>query len=107
MTLPVENKDDIKHFLPPEEARKHIDSTNPTLKDLLSAIPKAKATTVEKKIMEERKKKDKHNTFNATKVRAVADCDVCGVSREVLSAKKVGTSDGPSEQDLKDLEQSL
>ena len=25
----------------------------------------------------------------------------------MLSAKKVGTSDGPSEQDLKDLEQSL
>ena len=107
MTLPVENKDDTKHFLPPEEARKHIDSTNPTLKDLLSVIPNAKATTVEKKIMEERKKKDKHNTFNATKVRAVADCDVCGASRAVLSAKKVGTSDGPSEQDLKDLEQSL
>ena len=67
MTIPVENKDDTKHFLPPEEARKHIDSTNPTLKDLTSVIPNAKATTVEKKIMEERKRKDKHNTFNATK----------------------------------------
>ena len=80
MTLPVANKDDTKHFLPPEEARKRIDSTNPTLKDLLIVIPNAKATTVEKKIMEESKKKDKHNTFNATKVRAVADCDVCGAS---------------------------
>ena len=97
MTLPVENKDDTKHFLPPEEARKHIDSTNPTSKDLLSVIPNAKATTVEKKITEEQKKRGEHHFFNATKVRAVADCDVCVASRTVLSAKKVGTSDVPSE----------
>eukprot|EP00957_Ditylum_brightwellii_P080232 6102581-Ditylum_brightwellii.AAC.1 len=68
----MENKDDTKHVLPPAEEKKHIELTNPSLEDLLSIIPNDMAITTKKKLIEEQKKKDKSNNFDATKVRAVA-----------------------------------
>ena len=39
MTLPVQNGNDIEYFLPPEEAKKCIDTNGLSLKDLINVPP--------------------------------------------------------------------
>ena len=57
----------------------------------------------EKKSVEASKKLDKNRKFSATKVRATIDCDSCGAPRAIYSDYAVGSTRGPSKQQLTDL----
>ena len=108
MTLPVENVDDKEHYLPPAEAREYAERNNLSLDDLLRFIPDAKKNDTEtKKAVDAGKKKDKTHTFHPTKVRAIGSCSSCAAKRCIYSDKMVGNKDGPSKNDLKNLESLL
>ena len=105
-TLPVPNEDDPDHYLPSAEARKHIEDNNLSAEDLKKHLP-TKLNTEEKKAVAEAKAKDKQHDFHATKVRATADCSLCGAVRVICSKNKVGSPGGPTEKNLEDLQRSL
>ena len=69
-------------------------------------IPKAKAPSNEKKATAG-KLEDKSRHFHTTKVRAVYRCVSCGASRVVYSQHMVNSKDGPTSNDMEDLEQRL
>ncbi|KAL7528721.1 hypothetical protein ACHAWF_008133 [Thalassiosira exigua] len=66
-TLPVENKDDMDHFLSPADARKHIEDEKLTAEDLIKIIPTTANNDEEKKAMKAAREKDKGKDFNSTK----------------------------------------
>ena len=105
-TLPVENENDDEHFLPPPDAREHIDTNNLTVEDLTKIIPTTGNNSEEKKLMAAARQKDKGKDFSSTKVRATAKCS-CGALRAIFSTYKVGNKGGPSQSDFKKLERSL
>lgn len=105
-TLPVINKDDDKHHLPPAEAREYQEEKNLTVGELTAIIPSARLDTEEKQALAEAKRKDKEFTFSATKVRATASC-TCGAVRCIYSNNMVGLPGGPSEAQFEDLQRML
>ena len=68
MTLPVVNPDDKDHYLPPTQARSHIESKNVTDNKLRSLIPNPKNDTEEKKVIKAAKKEGRAHKFDLTQV---------------------------------------
>ena len=51
MDFPIVNKNDLKHFLPPQGARKKNDNHQPSLKDLVDIIPDTQKNVEEKDVL--------------------------------------------------------
>ena len=67
------NPEDKKHYLPPDEARRHIRENKLTADDLRKMIPDSKRSKRDKD-WEARRAKDKKRKWDATKLRAVLTC---------------------------------
>ena len=107
MTLPVPNKDDTDHFLPPPRAREEAEQNNLSTDDLVAFIPKTRVMNEEKKTIAAGKKDDKVNKFHTTQVRLVARCGSCGANRVVCSQHMVNTKNGPTSGELESVELKL
>ena len=71
-----------------------------SFKDLKGFIPESKTSSVEKKVAEQNKEKDRIKNFAASKVRTIAVCDTCGASCCIYSKYAIGVKNGPTEMQL-------
>ena len=92
--------------MPPDEARRHIRENKLTADDPREMIPDSKRSKRDKD-WEARRAKDKKRKWDATKLRAVLTCTRCGGPRCVFSMNAVGNTNGPTEEDLHKLNQSI
>ena len=116
-TLPIPNRDDPDHYLPPAKAREHIESNKMTADDLRALIPSVRkeaeklknANGKGGKEMKELKKLDGGQNFDSTKVRATVNCISCSATRAIYSKYAVGQlgKPAPSKVGLEKLQRSL
>ena len=74
---------------------------------LQSYIPNPKLNTEEAKAIAIAKNWDRNNDFRTTKVRLSVNCDSCGGPRCIYSTHSIGSTNGPSQLQLTNLERSL
>lgn len=93
------------NYLPPEDAREHIETNDVKIDELIYLIPKANHDSAHKKLVD--KVKDKKHKWNANQLRLIMTCDNCGAKRCVFSKKAVDVKDGPTKDELNNLENVL